>query len=237
MTTLLQVGSSKLKVNEDGAINTSYMNYGLKLSDSGASVVLPAAAVNTTLHTLAKRVENGFFGQPKSSGSITAIAASAISGDIKATTSAAHNLSIGDVVTMAGTSDSNYDTRHVVKRVPSTTEFEVTATFGSTATGTFSRGETFDFDGVPGVYEGAFSIGFQSAVAAPYEFAVTKNNIVIGESSVKHTLTATGSTQNIHHVFPVTLQKGDKIRLEVKQLSGTLTNPTIDHVSFSLKKL
>lgn len=60
-------------------------------------------------------------------------------GKIDVTTSTNHGLATNDIVSITNTGDSNYDTTFIVTAIGSDTVFEVTATFGSTATGTMDQ--------------------------------------------------------------------------------------------------
>jgi hypothetical protein len=62
--------------------------------------------------------------------------------DITATTATSHTLTTGAIVSITNTGDVNYDKIHVVTAVGSATTFDVTAAFGSTATGTLDEAAT-----------------------------------------------------------------------------------------------
>jgi hypothetical protein len=60
-------------------------------------------------------------------------------GDVTVTTSTAHELSVDDIITQSGCADSNYNSTFKVKTAPTTTTYTITATWGSTDTGTVDQ--------------------------------------------------------------------------------------------------
>lgn len=106
------------------------------------------------------------------SATITAIA-DAGGGDITVTTSSAHGLSVGDYISITGT--SNNDGIFQVLTVPTTTTFTVTDTFVATDTGTVHRGTGVKVD-MRGDFDVQWNFSLSSAGNnQTLEFTVFKN--------------------------------------------------------------
>jgi hypothetical protein len=103
-------------------------------------------------------------------GTSVAITAAATAGggtSTNFTTGAAHNLAVGDVVSVSNssTADPNYDKVHVVSAVADGTHFEVVTTFGATCTATMDQAATLTAGAdAAGVYYVTWNASATSAV-------------------------------------------------------------------------
>lgn len=125
---------------------------------------------------------SGFVFQGGEAGSISAIADGG-GGEITVT-AAGHGLSAGEIVSLVG--DTGYDELYEVQSVDGN-DFNVTAVYSATGTGTYIRGINFTvLSGAEGIYEagGGFT-GNNSTGGATFYFYIVKNTtatIVFGRT-------------------------------------------------------
>jgi len=128
-------GSSKYHIED----STEIFHAEIFDSDNTTEYVIHAANQEHGFHSSGVAAGDlaGWTFNAGSNGTSIAIAsiANASGGDITVTTGAVHGLTVGDIVSQTGLSDSNYLGFFSVKTVPTTTTYTVTATWGATGTG------------------------------------------------------------------------------------------------------
>jgi len=152
------------------------------------------------------------------------------------TTTADHNLSIGECITLTGT--TNYNSPCMVLSVPSTKTFEVNiAHVADDDTGTYARGDSFIADaGSAGVYDFTWSITAEpDAINKLITGAIMINCDVCSKCRARDYFTKTqdetgGSGANI------TIADEDHVCLVFKNISDT-TNFTIRHANFRIHRI
>ena len=125
---------------------------------------------------------SGFTYSAGSNGVISAIA-DAGSGDIYVL-DAGHGLSAGEMITMNGLTDGNYEGVFEVQAITHVDTFTVTAIWGATDTGYWQRGASLTCDvGSAGLYQGNWaSSGISETNAHVFDFAPCLNTTVAGKA-------------------------------------------------------
>ena len=164
--------------------------------------------------------------QEADTGSISSVA-DAGGGDITVTTSADHGLSVGDHVTISGTTDYNGD--YTINTVPSTTTFTVTKTYTSSQTGTWTT-YTRVWILADGDYELSYTIDIDSTGGSTWNATaqVYKNGVALGT-----TQTRSGNYGNEDQSMALpkvheTLSAGDYLDVRINQ--NNLTGNMVHHM-------
>lgn len=180
----------------------------------------------------------GYAGTPISIASVADGADSGV--DIEFTTSAPHGLAIGDVVTISGCTDTDYNGIFVVKAVISTTKFEVANTeFDSTDTGTVNHGAyLLAGANAAGVYRLDWSM---SAIPATelelFDGAFYNDGVVIPGSQFRHAFGAGPAFGHLAGCVPhFTVVAGQRIGLMI-QNTDTAGNLTIRNLAVNLSRV
>ena len=153
-------------------------------------------------------------------------------GDITVTTSAAHGLAVGDVITITGTTDYNH--RFTIVTVPTTTTFTVTDTFTSDQSGAFEIGDVITLKHV-GLYQVNYYADITAAATSKaYEVSISLDNTT--EAKSKRTFTSTAGPDKIYGQCVIeTTSKNAKLRLDIKGTTDS-TNATFNECSLVVRK-
>lgn len=176
---------------------------------------------------------DGFTFQAGSTGSITAFA-DAGSGNVTVT-SAAHGMSNGDIISIAGT--TNYNGVFTVANATTNTYTIVDTWVANDATGTWIKGDNLTVDtGIDGLYKVDFSIfGFSATNNKLFRWKVYKNATW---ETVLHTerIFATNDVGAMGNSGLIQLSDGDKITFAIENGTDT-ADFTMQHVSLTLVKI
>jgi len=164
--------------------------------------------------------------------------ADAGSGDITVTTTGTHGLAIGDIVTHSNLSDAAYEGVFVVKTVPTTTTYTVTAVFTATDTGTMDQPATLSVNDIAvGAYAIDYSLSGTTATNnETFDFEIYRNaDKVVGTKRTSKFGTG-GDFRTVAGCSIVDIASGDKVCL-VLENQDTAGNFTIEDISVRLIRL
>lgn len=152
------------------------------------------------------------------------------------TTTADHNLAVGDFVTITGT--ANYDSPAEVLTVPTSKTFKVNLPYvANDATGTYSRGDSFIADSSSaGVYD--FTWGMSATPAAinkQISGAIMINDTLCEKCRGREYFTK-AQDENVNGGAHIIVANGDHVCIVFKNISDT-TNFTIRHANFRISRI
>lgn len=165
--------------------------------------------------------------------SVTAIAAGSVGGDIEATTSAAHGLSVGNVITQVQFSNSAYVDVFMVKKIISSTKYEVTATFTATGTGKLHVPDALICGSdAAGIYLLNWSASASGAGANTiFDFDLHHNAVVLAGTRVQRKFGGAGDVGAVCGTSILRVEKGEYITFLILNVSNA-TN--ISFVNFNI---
>ena len=161
----------------------------------------------------------GGAGSPKTIDSI----ADGGGGLIAVTTSAAHGLAAGDIVSITNTGVAAYDAVFVVVGITSSVIFTVTATYSITATGFVDQAATL----IAGVSAaGRYQINWHTSMSVgnPNDvigFQVYRNAAVLTNTSARARFGTSGDVKNISGNGSIDIVDGDRLSFIVQNNTGT----------------
>lgn len=160
------------------------------------------------------------------------------SGDITVTTTGVHSLAIGDVISQNNLTDSNYVGVFIVKTVPTTTTYTVTATWGATGTGTMNQAATLTCDPIA---IGSYALTYDlSAIGETsndiFKFFIYQNTTKIPGTKRKKKFNTAGDLYDVTKGAIVHVEASDKISLVIENTS-TAGNITLEDKDIRLIKL
>jgi len=168
--------------------------------------------------------------------SITAAATAGGGSSTKFTTSVAHGLSVGDPVTITGT--TNYDGVYLVSVVDDATNFTVVVAYVATDTGTVIRAAAVQANNKLGMgrYQVNVSISASAAVAnKDFEFAVFQNASVVDKIKTRRRFASTDTgSMSLSGILEVSAD--DWIWVGMQNITDA-TNITIRDVNISMHKI
>ena len=179
---------------------------------------------------------NGWTYQAGVKGSIASVANwdGEVGGTVKVTTSAAHNLTTGDIITQHGTTDYNGT---FAVTVIDADEYYITETWTETRTGTFARGTCLKAGaGAAGIYRVTMSLTAWTAAAGKLmKFEINQNlttpdNVVVSHKFATADYTPASSTGLL------TIAASDCIWLSVKNETDG-SDITIRHANINLSRI
>lgn len=174
-----------------------------------------AQSENHSYHTngLDASVISGFNFDAGGNGTSHPIAAiaDATGGDILVTTTGAHGLAVGDIISQNNLLDSAYVGIFVVKTVPLSTTYTVTAVFTLTDTGTVNQAFTLEAT-ESGLYEVEWTASATSATSnETFDFSLFKNASQITSSLSRRKFGTAGDFGDFGAQCLISLAAGDKI--------------------------
>lgn len=153
------------------------------------------------------------------------------------TTTAAHNLSADDCVTITGT--TNYNSPYKVLSVPSATTFEINKAWdgNNDATGTYSRGDSFIANtSSAGVYDFSWSITAEpDAINKLITGAIMINDTICEKCRARDYFTKTQDETGGSGAL-ITIANGDHVTVVFKNITDT-TNFVIRHANFRIHRI
>ena len=157
----------------------------------------------------------GGAGTPVSVASVADGAASGV--DIEVTTTGAHGLALGDVVSQSGFADANYNDIFVVKAIISATQYEVAAVFAATGTGTMNAAATLTAEAGSG--DDYIVLWTASAASQSnneiFDFEICRNDSRLLGSKSRRKFGSGGDIGSMGGMALVTIVDGDKISFAV----------------------
>lgn len=158
--------------------------------------------------------------------------------DITLTTGDAHGLAVGDIVSQTNLADSNYVGVFVVTAVSDTTHYDVTATFGSTGTGTMDQAATLDISAAAaGVYAIFWSMSATSATNnETFDFILCNNAVFITGSKVRRKFGTAADFGSMSGQAVVAIVSGDKLSFALSN-QDSAANITIRNISLMAIRL
>lgn len=208
-----------------------------KYGDTNKTTIDTADAFHA-LQNLSEGLSNGWtFAAGTRGTDITTMATYDGGASTLITTTADHNLSAGDSVTITGT--TNYNSPYKVLSVPTTKTFEINKAWDTNndATGTYSRGDSFISDaGSAGVYDFTWSItAVPDAINKLITGAIMINDSVCDKCRARDYFTKTqdetgGSGAQIE------ITNTDHVCIVFKNISDT-TDFTIRHANFRIHRI
>ena len=197
---------------------TSDKKYGEMYTISGGEIEVVTQNVwEAVILNVSQGELNGFTYDAGGSGGIDSVADAGL-GDITVTTPDAHGLSIGDYITITGSTD--YDGIYEIKTVPSGTTYTVTKAFTETRTGSWIQGASLTATKTA-TYRGMWSAcGTAANNGDVLHFSPCKNTTVASKAIGKRKFSNVdvGSFSGCA-IMSVTV--GDVIFFCVKNTSGT----------------
>jgi len=202
-------------------------NYGeLYIADSAAAITINAANEWHAVDTPVTGEVQGFTYELGSTGAIASIA-DAGSGDVTIA-DVGHGLAAGDIITINGCTDANYN-GHFEVQTAATDTFTITATWGADDTGTWQKGSNLTCN-VAGTYMGNWTAsGISETNAHIFDFAPALNTTVANKAKSRRKFSnadygAFGGGGIMNFVV------GDKISFNVQNVGadGNLTIRTLD---------
>ncbi len=165
--------------------------------------------------------------------SITAVAAGSVGGDIEVTTSAAHGFSVGNVITQVNLSDSAYVDVFLIKKIISSTKYEVTATYTATGTGKVHKADALICGrDAAGVYLLNWSASGSGAGANTiFDFDLHHNAEVLSGTRVQRKFGGAGDVGAMCGTSILRIERGEYLSFLVLNVSNA-TN--ISFVNFNL---
>ena len=142
--------------------------------------------------------------------------------DIAVTTGDAHGLAVGDIVSQANLSNTNYVGVFEVKDINSTTIYEVAAVFGVTGTGTMDQAATLEADAVAaGQYYFAYYMSASSdGNNEVHDFQLYKNVTAVTGSKVQRKFGTQNDVGSMAGGGITSISNGDKISLALTNEGG-----------------
>jgi hypothetical protein len=179
----------------------------------------------------------GFTATPGVNGAIASVAdySGTVAGTVKITVTAGHNLTTGDIVTIAGTTD--YNGTFSITTI-SSTEFYITETYTSTQTGIYIRGARLKANtGSAGTYRLSFNItGFSAGANKTFKIEANKNLTALDNTASSRKFgTASDYSQMVGNGF-VTVADGDIIWLSIVNQTDA-TDFTVRHLNANLDRI
>jgi hypothetical protein len=159
-------------------------------------------------------------------------------GEIAVTTTGEHGLAVGDIISQSNCADTAYNGVFVVNTINSVTEYEVTAVFTATDTGTVDQGATLGVNvNANGIYKLTWNISATPSINNDnIEFGLYKNAAVITGSKIRNKFGNSSDFDSVSGNSIVTITTGDKISFFVSNLDGS-GNVTIRDINVSLIKI
>ena len=159
-------------------------------------------------------------------------------GEIAVTCGAVHGLSVGDIISISNTGDANYDTLFIVNTITSTTIFEVTATFGGTATGTVDQAAVLTSDAAAA---GQYLITWAaSAVPAgnneTFDFSIHVNEVHQTSTGTRSKFGTAGDFRSVSGVSIINIAAGDKVLFTISN-EDSAANLTLRQFTLVLVRL
>lgn len=156
-------------------------------------------------------------------------------GDVRAT-AATHTLSVGDYITIVGT--TNYDGVYEVKATPTADTFDFTDTWVATDTGVVARGAGLKAgSGSDGLYLKTGNGSMSSAgISKQYDFGIFINTTVLDNLWATILMKAAGEVGNFSGAGFATITEGDVVWAAVRNITDT-TAPTIIHASVNIHRI
>lgn len=164
--------------------------------------------------------------------------ADAGSGDITVTTTGTHGLAIGDIISQSNLANAAYVGFFIIKTVPTTTTYTVTAVFTATGTGTMDQAATLD---VISIATGDYKVTWQASATSAtnnetFDFFLHKNDILITGSETRRKFGTGGDFGSFGGQALVNVVSGDKILFALANQSSA-GNITIRDFSLIVTKL
>lgn len=158
-------------------------------------------------------------------------------GEIDVTTSAAHNLAVGDVVSITNTGDAAYDIVHVVTSIGSATVFGVVAAFTATGTGSVNHGASLTCGvGQAGTYK--VDIGASATSATnneTFDFCVFINAVAQTKTEIRRKFGTAADFGSFAKPALLTIADGDVVTWAI-QNNDTAGNITVRNVTMVLDR-
>jgi len=208
---------------------SDYGEMGAEYGSSATEIINAAdewhAMHHANINGLPPHLNSGFTFTAGSEGVIASIADAG--GGIVTVTDDAHGLLAGDIVTQNGCADANYNGVFEVLTVPTASTYTITATWGTTDTGTWQMG-SYLLVATTGVYRGMWNSSFsqslnntQTSIVSPYI------NVTQSTKAVSTTLlTNNTDIKTIGGGGLISLSVGDRVWFAVRSTSAqTLTFP------------
>ena len=164
--------------------------------------------------------------------------ADAGSGDITVTSSTAHGIVVGDIVSQTGLSDSNYVGFFTIKTVPTTTTYTITATWGATGTGFMDEPSYIQADAIgAGHYMITWTASLSSASGTvTLDFFLHDGTATITGSKGRHRIANASTFKMIGGQAVRNVLNGDRIFFAISNTTNS-TNITIRDFSLIAVKL
>ena len=155
-------------------------------------------------------------------------------GDVVVTTSAAHGFSEGDPVYLVG--GTGYDGVYIIKNVGAAAEFDITAPFVATGTGTAIVGDnvTVPVDGVYIINAGLSGQGLTGA--ATYEFDTFIDATRLDKGAASRKFANTTDRGNMSNSYFLDLTAGEKLTMSVRNITNT-NNFDIYGANFNIHRI
>ena len=169
---------------------------------------------------------------------ITAVAAGTVAGNILVTTTTAHGLEVNDEVSQTGLSDAAYVGVFDVKRVDSTTTYEVVAAFTATDTGFMDHGSSLICDsGAGGDYLVLWSLSAQSAANnVVFDFDIHQNELAHFGTRIRRKFGTAGDFGAMSGQSIVTVTDGDRLTFAFQNITNA-TDITIRDFNFVVVRI
>jgi len=172
------------------------------------------------------------------SHAITAIAAGSTGAHILVTTGTAHTLETGAIVSQTNLADAAYVGFFQVTSVPSTTTYEVLATFTATDTGTIDEAATLTAGITAG---GTYLIIWAASIASVganvvFDFDLHLNAVSIDGARVRRKFNTAGDVGSTGGHGLVSLMDGDKVAFAFQNVTNA-TNLTIRNFNLSVVRV
>jgi len=153
------------------------------------------------------------------------------------TTTADHNLSAGDYVTISGT--TNYNSPYKVLSVPTTKTFEINKAWDGNAdnTGTYSRGDSFVADANSnGVYTFSWNVSIlPDAANKTFTTAIMIKDSICTKCRSRDYFSKS-QYESMSGGSIVSLSDGDHVTVVIKNITDAV-DVTIRHANFRIHKL
>jgi len=175
-------------------------------------------------------------------GAGTSIAIASIAdggaGEIAVTTSVAHGLAVGDIISQTNLTNAAYRGPFVVNTITSSTIYEVTATFTATGTGTMDQAATFTAGSLgPGFYEISVWVSATSATNnETFDYQVFNNAVGVVGTKIRRKFGTSADFGSFSGGGVLAVASGDKISFGLTNTSSA-GNLTIRNLTIVLIRL
>jgi hypothetical protein len=163
-----------------------------------------------------------------------------VAGTILVTTTGAHNLAVGDIVTHTGfTTRTAYRGKYVVLTTPLSTTYTVAKAYStSTDTGFMKRAFSLKAGtGAAGIYRASYSLTLAAASdTTDIKIEVNNGTSEADNIAAEHSFQKSGDLSVIGTSGVMTIAEGDTIWLSIANTTDS-TDVTIRHASLSLSRI